>query len=81
MEGGVRQDIDAAQTANGMVVIVISLLMATMQTGADDGDYELVATDVESVLHAATRPVQPELLAPNAHSPAAARQSGTVGHR
>ncbi|HEY1445492.1 MAG TPA: TetR/AcrR family transcriptional regulator, partial [Acidimicrobiales bacterium] len=34
-DGRVRQDIDASQTANGMVVIVISLLMATMQTGAD----------------------------------------------
>jgi hypothetical protein len=39
-----------------MVVIVISLLMATMQTGADGGGYELVGADVESVLHAATRP-------------------------
>jgi AcrR family transcriptional regulator len=56
MEGGVRHDIDPGQTASGMVVIVISLLMATMQTGADDGGYELVAGDVESVLHAATRP-------------------------
>ena len=56
IEGGVRQDIDPGQTASGMVVIVISLLMATMQTGADDGGYELVAADVESVLHAATRP-------------------------
>ena len=56
MEGGVRQDIDPNQTAGGMVVIVISLLMATMQTGADDGSYEEVAADVESVLHAATRP-------------------------
>ena len=51
-----RQDIHPGQTASGMVVIVISLLMATMQTGADDGGYELVAADVESVLHAATRP-------------------------
>lgn len=55
-QGGVRQDIDPDQTAGGLVVIVISLLMATMQTGADDGGYEQVATDVESVLHAATRP-------------------------
>ena len=54
--GGVRQDIDPGQTASGLVVIVISLLMATMQTGADTGGYELVAADVESVLHAATRP-------------------------
>ena len=56
LEGGVRQDIHPGQTASGMVVIVISLLMATMQTGADDGNYDLVAADVESVLHAATRP-------------------------
>ena len=56
MAGDVRRDIDPGQTASGMVVIVISLLMATMQTGADTGDYELVAADVESVLHAATRP-------------------------
>jgi AcrR family transcriptional regulator len=56
MEGGVRQDIDPGQTAGGMVVIVISLLMSTLQTGVDDGSYELVAADVESVLHAATRP-------------------------
>jgi hypothetical protein len=56
IEGGARQDIDPGRTAGGMVVIVISLLMATMQTGADDGRYELVASEVESVLHAATRP-------------------------
>jgi AcrR family transcriptional regulator len=56
LEGGVRQDIDPRQTASGIVVIVISLLMATMQTGVDDGSYDTVATDVESVLHAATRP-------------------------
>ncbi len=56
LAGDVRRDIDPSQTASGMVVIVISLLMATMQTGADGGDYELVAADVESVLHAATRP-------------------------
>jgi AcrR family transcriptional regulator len=56
MEGGVRRDIHPGQTASGLVVIVISLLMATMQTGASDGGYEVVAADVESVLHAATRP-------------------------
>jgi hypothetical protein len=57
MAGDVRRDIEPGQTANGMVIIVISLLMATMQTGADTtGAYELVAADVESVLHAATRP-------------------------
>jgi AcrR family transcriptional regulator len=54
-DGRVRQDIDAGQTANGMVVIVISLLMATMQTGADAEGYAQVAADVESVLQAATR--------------------------
>lgn len=56
MAGDVRRDIDPGQTASGMVVIVISLLMATMQTGVDTTAYELVAADVESVLHAATRP-------------------------
>jgi len=55
MAGDVRRDIDPGSTASGMVVIVILLLMATMQTGADTG-YELVASDVESVLQAATRP-------------------------
>jgi AcrR family transcriptional regulator len=52
--GEVRRDIIPEQTANGMVIIVISLLMATMQTGA--AGFELVADDVESVLRAATRP-------------------------
>jgi AcrR family transcriptional regulator len=56
--GTVRRDIDPGQTANGMVVIVISLLMATMQTGANAAGYEQVADDVESVLQAATRPPQ-----------------------
>jgi AcrR family transcriptional regulator len=54
IEGVVRRDIDPAQTANGMVVIVISLLMAATQIGADGIDQ--VVVDVESVLHAATRP-------------------------
>jgi AcrR family transcriptional regulator len=53
--GSVRSDIEPVQTANGMVVIVISLLMATMQTGASG--FEQVADDVESVLQAATRPL------------------------
>jgi AcrR family transcriptional regulator len=52
--GEVRRDIDPAQTASGMTVIVISLLMATAQTGASG--LEQVVSDVESVLHAATRP-------------------------
>jgi hypothetical protein len=33
----VCQDIHPGQTASGIVVIVISLLMATMQTGASAG--------------------------------------------
>jgi AcrR family transcriptional regulator len=52
--GTVRLDIEPAQTANGMVVIVISLLMVTMQTGS--AGFELVADDVEAVLRSATRP-------------------------
>lgn len=56
VDGRVRRDIDPAQTANGMVVIVISLLMAAMQTGAEAEGYAQVAADVEAVLQAATRP-------------------------
>jgi AcrR family transcriptional regulator len=55
--GEIRRDINPEQTATGMVVIVISLLMATMQTGP--GGWELVADDVEAVLYAATRPPLP----------------------
>ncbi len=52
--GRVRRDVDPVQMANGLVIIVISLLMATMQTG--EAGLDLVADDVEAVLHAATRP-------------------------
>jgi AcrR family transcriptional regulator len=52
--GLVRADVDPVQMANGLVVIVISLLMATMQTG--ELGLDLVADDVEAVLSAATRP-------------------------
>jgi AcrR family transcriptional regulator len=52
--GLVRSDVDPVQMANGLVVIVISLLMATMQTG--ELGLDLVADDVEAVLSAATRP-------------------------
>jgi AcrR family transcriptional regulator len=52
----VRHDINPVGTANGMVVIVISLLMATVQTGSDAAGFGQVAADVESVLSAATRP-------------------------
>ncbi|HWE65789.1 MAG TPA: TetR/AcrR family transcriptional regulator [Acidimicrobiales bacterium] len=54
VSGQVRQDIDPEQTAGGMVVIVISLLMASVQTGP--AGFDLVADDVEAVLNAATRP-------------------------
>jgi hypothetical protein len=40
--------------ASGLVVIVISLLMATMQTGGTE--FARVAADIEAVLDAATRP-------------------------
>ena len=52
--GEVRRDVDPNQMASGLVVIVISLLMATMQTGG--AGLDLVADDVEAVLEAATRP-------------------------
>ena len=52
--GLVRRDVDPVQMANGLVIIVISLLMATMQTG--EAGFDLVADDVEAVLDAATRP-------------------------
>jgi AcrR family transcriptional regulator len=55
LTGAVRRDVDPIQLANGMVIIVISLLMSTAQTGA--AGFELVADDVEAVLHAAIRPV------------------------
>jgi hypothetical protein len=55
LSGKVRQDIDPAQTASGMTVIVISLLVASVQTGSSGGHGQ-VAADVVSVLRAATRP-------------------------
>jgi AcrR family transcriptional regulator len=54
LSGQVRLDVDPDKMANGMVVIVISLLMATMQTGGTG--FDSVADDVEAVLDAATRP-------------------------
>jgi AcrR family transcriptional regulator len=56
MTGSVRPDIDPVRMANGIVIIVISLLMSTVQTGG--AAFDLVADDVEAVLQAATRPVQ-----------------------
>jgi AcrR family transcriptional regulator len=56
MTGSVRRDVDPVRMGNGIVIIVISLLMSTLQTGG--AAFDLVADDVEAVLHAATRPVQ-----------------------
>jgi AcrR family transcriptional regulator len=56
MTGSVRGDVDPVRMANGIVVIVISLLMSTLQTGG--AAFDLVADDVEAVLHAATSPVE-----------------------
>ena len=55
LAGKVRQDIEPAQTASGLTVIVISLLMASVQTGATGGLGQ-IASDVEAVLSSATRP-------------------------
>jgi AcrR family transcriptional regulator len=52
--GDVRRDIEPEQISNGIVVIVISLLMTSVQTGGSG--FDLVAADVEAVLDAATRP-------------------------
>ena len=52
--GEVRADVDPDPMASGIVVIVISLLMASVQTGA--AGFETIASDVETVLDAATRP-------------------------
>jgi AcrR family transcriptional regulator len=52
--GEVRRDVDPEQMANGIVIIVISLLMSTLQTGG--AGIDLAADDVEAVLRAATRP-------------------------
>ena len=54
--GEVRTDVDPEQMASGLVVIVISLLMAAMQTGGSS--IARVAQDIEAVLDAATRPVR-----------------------
>jgi AcrR family transcriptional regulator len=56
MTGLVRRDIEPGQIANGIVIIIISLLMSTVQTGGTGLD--LVADGVEAVLNAATRPPQ-----------------------
>jgi AcrR family transcriptional regulator len=52
--GEMRRDVEPDQMASGMVVIVISLLMATVQTGGSG--FERVARDIEAVLDASTRP-------------------------
>jgi AcrR family transcriptional regulator len=52
--GTVRTDIDAAQIANGLVTIVLSLLMSLLQTGADPAT--LLGPDVAAVVEAALSP-------------------------
>ncbi len=52
--GEMRQDVEPDQMASGIVVIVISLLMAAVQTGGSG--FGPVAEDIEAVLDAATRP-------------------------
>jgi AcrR family transcriptional regulator len=54
--GEARADVEPDQMASGIVVIVISLLMATTQIGS--AGFEAVAEDIEAVLDAATRPPQ-----------------------
>jgi AcrR family transcriptional regulator len=54
--GDVRQDIEPDQMASGLVVIVISLLIASVQTDGASATFARVASDVEVVLDAATRP-------------------------
>jgi AcrR family transcriptional regulator len=73
--GEARRDVDPDQMASGLVVIVISLLMAAMQTG--EQGFERVATDVEAVLDAATRPQDRASLG----SGAGARPSGSSALR
>jgi AcrR family transcriptional regulator len=52
--GEARTDIEPDQMASGIVIIVISLLMATAQIGVDG--FAKVGGDIEAVLDAATRP-------------------------
>jgi AcrR family transcriptional regulator len=52
--GGVRDDIDAQQIANGLVTIVLSLLMSLLQTGTDPAT--LLGPDVAAVMEAALSP-------------------------
>ena len=52
--GTTRRDIKPEQMASGMVTIVISLLIANVQTGGSS--FGRVSADVEAVLDAATRP-------------------------
>ena len=52
--GEARTDVEPDQMASGIVVIVISLLMATAQIGVEG--FAKVGGDIEAVLDAATRP-------------------------
>jgi len=54
LAGVVRADIDAAQVANGLVTIVLSLLMSLVQMGTDPAT--LLGRDVAAVVEAALSP-------------------------
>jgi len=55
--GEVRDDVDARQLANGLVIIVLSLLMSLLQTGAEAAT--VLGPDVAAVFEAALSPVKP----------------------
>lgn len=54
LAGEVRADVDPESIANGMMSIVLAMLMALVQTGADPA--ELLGTDALAVFDAALRP-------------------------
>ena len=54
LAGGVRDDIDAHQIANGLVTIVLSLVMSLVQLGTDPAT--LFGRDVAAVVEAALGP-------------------------
>ncbi|MBO2448510.1 TetR/AcrR family transcriptional regulator [Actinomadura barringtoniae] len=55
--GEIRADIDPEQIARGMVPVVMSLLMALLQTGAEPAEF--LGPDVAAIFDAAVLPPQP----------------------
>ena len=55
LAGRVRGDVDAMEMANGLTVIVLSLLMSLLQTGGDPAS--LLGSDVAAVFEAALGPI------------------------